>query len=113
MRQKRTYTHFERARLRHTQIESIDPQLDFGNGLTVADYGSKIADFHTQLDTYNATIADLDVQLTDLNAKEKALRDHSDRMLSAVAGRFGKNSPEYERAGGVRKDKKKRPTPKK
>ena len=62
------------------------------------------------MDEYNAVLSDADVKLTALKSKEKALKDYSERMLAGVGARFGKNSPEYERAGGVRKDKKKRPS---
>lgn len=40
---------------------------------------------------------------------EKQLRDLSERMLIAVAAKYGKNSYEYEMAGGVRKSERKRP----
>lgn len=113
MRQKKHYTHFENAQGRLSQISSIDPSLQLGQGLSVTDYKSKIDAFRANLDDYNAKIASLDVDLTALSAQEKGLKDYSDRMLAGVGAVFGKNSPEYERAGGVRKDKKKRPTRKK
>jgi len=34
----------------------------------------------------------------------------SEDMLLAVAAKFGKDSPEYEMAGGVRRSERKRPT---
>ena len=51
----------------------------------------------------------LDGQLNDLTDGEKALADLSERMLGGVASKFGKNSSEYEMAGGVRKSDRKRP----
>lgn len=34
----------------------------------------------------------------------------SERMLAGVAARYGKDSSQYEQAGGVRKSERKRPT---
>ena len=109
MRAKKHYTHYEDAQLRFSQIAAIDPQLDFGNGLTVSSYGTAITDFRSNLDNYNTSVAALDAQLTALQAQERLLKDQSDRMLAGVGVYFGKNSPEYERAGGVRKDKRRKP----
>jgi hypothetical protein len=39
---------------------------------------------------------------------EKTLRDMSERMLTGVATKYGKDSDEYEKAGGVRKRDRKR-----
>ena len=43
-------------------------------------------------------------------AAEKAIRDLSERMLAGVASKYGKDSSEYEMAGGTRKSERKRPT---
>ena len=42
-------------------------------------------------------------------AEEASLRDLSERMLAGVAAVYGKNSDQYEQAGGVRKSERKRP----
>ena len=39
----------------------------------------------------------------------KSVAEYSNRMLSGVATRFGKDSNEYEAAGGVRKSERKKP----
>ncbi|MEO1590464.1 MAG: hypothetical protein AAFU71_04125 [Cyanobacteria bacterium J06632_22] len=41
---------------------------------------------------------------------EKTLSEYSERILLAVAVKYGKNSDEYERIGGVRTSDRKRPT---
>ncbi|MBD1873732.1 hypothetical protein H6F75_09580 [Nodosilinea sp. FACHB-131] len=40
---------------------------------------------------------------------ELVMRDYSERILLSVATRYGKDSDEYEMAGGVRKSDRKRP----
>jgi hypothetical protein len=41
---------------------------------------------------------------------EKEIRVLSERMLIAMAAKYGKDSYEYEMAGGMRKSDRKRPT---
>ncbi|HEX9783868.1 MAG TPA: hypothetical protein VGA56_14190 [Opitutaceae bacterium] len=55
-----------------------------------------------------ARLAQLYADANDLDAAERALRDASERMLAAVGVRFGKDSNEYEMAGGVRKSERRR-----
>ena len=51
----------------------------------------------------------LDEKANKLAASEKTLQDLSERVLAGVAARFGKDSNEYEKVGGVRKSERKRP----
>jgi len=64
------------------------------------------------LDIYNGFLADADAQLNVFNQKEKILKDANERMLEAVSVKFGKDSDEYEKAGGVRKSERKKPVKK-
>ena len=41
---------------------------------------------------------------------QRDIRALSERMLIAVAAKYGKDSYEYEMAGGIRKSERKRPT---
>jgi hypothetical protein len=40
------------------------------------------------------------------------LKDWNERILSGVATKYGKNSSQYEMAGGVKKSERKKQTPK-
>ena len=84
--------------------------MDLGGGLTVAAYRQCIADAETALNDYNTKLGEADVALNAYQAGEKKLRDLSERMLTGVATRYGKDSSEYEKAGGKRKSERKRPT---
>ncbi|MEH2450114.1 hypothetical protein [Nostoc sp.] len=54
------------------------------------------------LNDYNAAIAMIDSSRKKLDEMEKTLNQISDKMLVGVGFKYGKNSDEYELAGGVR-----------
>jgi hypothetical protein len=108
-RRKRIFTHYDKANTRLAALKSISPTLDLGNGYTVAAYETHVLELRTKQNTYNTTLSLVDQQLNDLEAKEKIVRDFSELILEAVAVKFGKNSNEYEMAGGTKKSEHKRP----
>ncbi len=90
------------AQERAGNLRAIDPNLDLGNGLTLAAYDAKIAETQTGLDTYNGHLAQADAAGNDFRAVEKELRDLSSQMLSGVKVKYGRDSNQYEMAGGKR-----------
>lgn len=107
-RLKKTSTHLEVAKTRLASLKSISPELDLGNGLTMGAYETSIDNVDQRLDLYNTTLSNADSQLNAVEEAEKTLRDMSERMLTGVATKYGKDSDEYEKAGGVRKRDRKR-----
>ncbi len=105
---KRSFA-LEISKRRNEGLKNIDPVLDLGNGLTLSIFQSAIAELENLIGDYNNAISDLGGKLTAIKAKERALRDLRERMLTSVAGKFGKDSVEYVLAGGVRKSERKRP----
>ncbi|MGC1374913.1 MAG: hypothetical protein WA821_01735 [Anaerolineales bacterium] len=99
----------ESSRIRSSALSSIDPKLDLGNGLTLAKYQAAIQDIQGRLDTYNAALSQADDAANNLRAGEKELRELSERMLAGVGVTYGKDSSQYEKAGGTRKSEIKRP----
>jgi len=83
-------------------LKAIDPKLDLGNGLTVPDYEKRIESFQATLEDYNQRLADLDALRSQLKAEERDLGRYSTKMLMAVACAYGRDSYEYQKAGGVR-----------
>jgi hypothetical protein len=81
-------------------------------GLRLADYQAQIASGRQLLDKYNSLLTEADMMADQFDNQENVLRDLSERMLTGIATRYGKNSPQYEAAGGVRKSERKKPTPK-
>jgi galactokinase len=108
-RMKRKSASVDKAKTRASSLESIDKTLDLGNGMTLAGYNKQITDTETALNDYNAKLSELDEALNDLQASEKTLDDLTERMLAGVGSKFGKDSNEYEKAGGVRKSERKAP----
>ncbi len=100
---KRTSSAYGAAIKRMASLVSIEPTLDLGNGLTVQNYQSKIDEVKAFTDSYNTKLSEVDSKLASLKDKEKALKNLSERMLLAVAVKFGKDSYEYQMAGGTRK----------
>jgi len=90
------------AQERAGNLRAIDPNLDLGNGLTLAAYDAKIAETQTDLDTYNGHLAQADAAGNDFRAVEKELRDLSSQMLTGVKAKYGRDSNQYEMAGGTR-----------
>ena len=108
MKRKRTSQVLEKASARLQGVKSINSTLDLGNGLSVVGFESSITETRTKLDEFHHYISLLAEKVVELDDAEKNLRDMSERMLSGVASRFGKNSAEYVQAGGVRKSEIKR-----
>lgn len=97
------------AQTRAAGMQAIDPNLDLGNNLILADFENEISSVQTLLDDYNAQLAKADAAANDFKAAEKNLRTQSSRMLAAVGVKYGKDSNEYEMAGGTRTSEKKKP----
>ncbi|MBV9210680.1 MAG: hypothetical protein JOZ52_08630 [Acidobacteria bacterium] len=108
-RRKRSSRILTQATERLSGIKSIDPSLDLGNGLKAGDYEAAINNLRTAVDDYNLSLSQLDEKANRIDAAEEVVRDWSERMLAGVASKYSKNSDEYEKAGGVRKDERKRP----
>lgn len=108
-RQKRKSLSVEFAEKRANALRSIDAALDLGNGLTLADYESRTAALKAKNDKYNTDLSTLDGDLNSIQADEKSLDDRSGRMLAGAGSKYGKDSDEYEKAGGTRTSERKPP----
>ncbi|MEO1387982.1 MAG: hypothetical protein AAFV85_11485 [Cyanobacteria bacterium J06634_6] len=108
-RKKRSSRVLERAQRRLAGIQSIDEKADLGSGLTAQNYGKSIVALREKIDAYNKALSEVDALLNEVNEAERQLADQSEQMLLGVAVKYGKNSSEYEMAGGVKKSDRKRP----
>ena len=107
-RLKRTSKILDKASARLAGLKAIGTQ-DFGNGMTSEGFEDAVANTRQALADYNQALSVVDEKGNLLDDSEKALKDFSERVLAGVAAKYGKNSNEYERAGGVRKSERKRP----
>ncbi|MEN9575768.1 MAG: hypothetical protein RL514_3623 [Verrucomicrobiota bacterium] len=101
-RRKRNSPSIAGAQMRAASLKSIDAALDLGNGLTLAAYQAATDAADAHLTTYNTKLSELDGLLNNLEADEAGLDELSTRMLAGVGVKYGKDSDEYEQAGGTR-----------
>jgi hypothetical protein len=97
------------AEKRLSGLVTIDPKLDLGNGNTVEAYAAKITSTQTLLDDYNTKLSELDTAKNNLDQAELELDAYSANMRTAVGLKYGRNSNEYEQAGGTRTSERKAP----
>lgn len=90
-------------------LKAVSASLDLGNGLTVEVYEQMIQDARQKLEAYNTSLAIVNDANIAFDEVEAQLAEWSERMLIAVAYKFGKNSNEYATAGGTRRKDRKRP----
>jgi hypothetical protein len=107
-RQKRTSLMLEKAVRRAASINSIDPNLDLGNGLTLSAFSTLIETMRTRENAYNSALSSLDKLYREMLQTEDELGDMTEHMLMAVATRYGKSSVEYGMAGGVPKNQRRK-----
>jgi hypothetical protein len=108
-RRKRRSSVLDNAEQRSVAIQSISDVLDMGNGLSLTNYRGQIDGLRSLLSEYNMALSKLDQLTNDIEASEKELKDLSELMLMGIATTYGKDSNEYEMAGGTRKSERKRP----
>ena len=99
----------EKASVRYDGIKSFDPKLDAGGGYTATGYLKLINQLRADISEHNTTASTLDALKNRIDDAEKKLSEYSEKMLIGVAYHYGKDSNEYEMAGGVRKRDRKRP----
>jgi sugar phosphate isomerase/epimerase len=101
-RRKRTSSSIERAQQRADGLASIGTTIDLGKNRTLADFQADIDAVAAKLSDYNTKLAELDGLRNELEKAEDTLDDLTSTTLSAIAVVYGKNSSEYEKAGGTR-----------
>ena len=101
-RMRRTSSALETALVRKANLTKIDPALDLGHGNTLKAYNAEIDDLQNTLDAYNQALAAADDWLNKVRSAEKTVSKRSTRMLAGVSAAYGKESSEYEMAGGTR-----------
>lgn len=101
-RQKRTSRILEKAELRAAGLTAINPTLDFGDVRNLNNMTQQIEQLRTKLNAYNTALSVIDSSKTEIEQLEKNLGELSAKMLIGVAFQYGKDSREYQMAGGVR-----------
>jgi hypothetical protein len=105
---RRNSTSLTKAERRIEGLQTINSELDFGNRLSIATYNTLVNELREKLAAYNQARTIVDKTQNALVDAERVLNNYSERMLLSVASRYGKNSDEYEMAGGTRKSDRRR-----
>lgn len=108
-RLKKTTSHYDVAVTRLSAIKSIDPKLDLGNGINLEVYEKRINELREKVNEYNTLLSQIDAHSNEIKQADKELRDYSERLLLGIASKYGKDSNEYEQAGGTKKSDRKKP----
>jgi hypothetical protein len=107
-RLKRSSQVLEKAVRRAASMNSIDPNLDVGNGLTLPAFSTLIEKMRTRENAYNTALSNLDKLYREMLETERELGDMAEHILMGVATRYGKSSIEYGMAGGVPKNQRRK-----
>ena len=102
----------EKGITRLAAVKSIDTALDLGSNINVANYETQVNLLSTKLSTYNTALSTIDDLYNDCIAQIDVVKDWNERILTGVATKYGKNSSQYEMAGGKKKSERKKVTPK-
>ena len=103
----------DKATTRLSAVKSIDTALDLANGITIPNYEAEVKALIAKIELYNTTLSTIDDLYNDYIDQLEVVKDWNERVLSGVATKFGKDSSQYEMAGGKRKRERRKPTPKK
>lgn len=107
-RRKKKSASLLKAESRLVGIKSINTKLDMGSGMSATAYEKEIVALRQKITAYNTTLAQLDARSNEIIDAEKQLFTLSERMLLGVAMKYGKDSSEYEMAGGTRRSEHRR-----
>jgi phage shock protein A len=99
------------AERRLAGMVSIDPNLDLGQGRTVAAFRTMLERVKSQVAHYNAQIARLEGERNQVKAAESAMGEQNRDYLAAVGLHFGYDSTEFEQVGGKIRKKSRRSNP--
>lgn len=107
-RKKTSSLVLDSAQARAAGLESIDPQLDLGGGLTLASFKAAITEAQGKMTAYNTLLSQVDEAANGFADAERKLRDLRDRTLAGIAARYGRDSDQYQMAGGTRSSERRR-----
>lgn len=98
----------DKLRARVSGMKSIAGKLDLGSGISVAALEKVLATLDASVKAYNTALSALDKQTNEINKLEKQAASLASRALSLGAGKYGRDSSEYEMLGGVRSSERKK-----
>ena len=107
-RRKKNSSILPKAESRLAGMKSIDAKLDLGNSLSAANFEKEIGALRLKVEAYNTLLSRADQASNEIIKAEKQLASMAEKMLLGVAVKYGKDSSEYEMAGGSRRGERRR-----
>jgi hypothetical protein len=101
-RKKKYSRSLEQAEIRASGLAAIDPNMDFGDERSLSNLVSLCDQLRDKFTEHNTALTQVDTLRTEIKDIEKTISRISSKMLVAVAFKYGKDSTEYQMAGGVR-----------
>ncbi len=77
--------------------------MTFGDDRDLKNIAQLIEQLRNKINAYNTALSVIDSSKTEIHTLETTLNDLAEKMLIGVAFKYGKDSSEYEMAGGVKK----------
>jgi hypothetical protein len=102
-RKKKTSSLLEKTEQRKIGFQTIDPNLDFGDSISLKHLSELTGKLRDEINKYNSLLNSIDSAKDNIETLEKTIRETSERLVNGVASKYGKDSREYELTGGVRK----------
>lgn len=100
---KRTSRILESVELRFAGLKAIDTNLDLGDAYNLKSLIQLIEQLRTKIEAHNTALSTIDSSKVEIEELERTLGTFSEKMLMGIGFKYGKDSREYEMAGGVRK----------
>ena len=105
---KRTSRILSKAKKRIAAVKTVSSNFQISQAITLSDFGEKVNKLTDQVDKYNGLLGEADELANQIDALELEVKDLNERLLLSVGSNYGKDSNEYEKAGGVRKSDRKK-----
>ncbi|OUL27170.1 hypothetical protein [Nostoc sp. 106C] len=102
-RKKKSSSLLEKTEQRKIGFQTIDPNLNFGDSISLQHLTELTGQLREELYQYNRLLNSLDSAKDNIETLEKTIRETLERLVSGVVLKYGKDSREYELTGGVRK----------
>ena len=111
-RKPKTDREMQAGKIRLAKVKSVEPDFKANDDVSVAKLEAALSEAQSVLDDYNQTLASLDGKNNQYNLQIKKINNLSELLLDAVGLKYGKDSDQYEMAGGTRKSERRKPKPK-
>jgi hypothetical protein len=95
------------AKRRLAGLQYINPNLNFGSGLSVTNFAAQTEAMQAKVKEHNELLAQLENNRAELQTMGRSLNTLSGRILNTVAALHGTDSDEYEMVGGKKRSAKK------